>query len=199
MIPIEYLNSIFSIADLLTVLEESNSITSVPTNWGLFLGLGVLILLILIYIFYILNKNQVQSVQNISGKALQIQNQIREQTSEMSAAAQSKIDLVLQEYQKFLPYAEELGLKVDSFSIEAGILPQIKTSLTGSIDNINIETVERIKTENANNKLLIAVFNAILLAIKCNEKLESVYISVLKDIIIDIQLGIPPAISVRFK
>ena len=200
MIPIKYLNFIFSTADSSTISGELNAPTSVSSSWLLFLGLGVLSLLILIYF---LNKNQVKSVQNISGKALQIQDRVRdqvqEQTSEMAAVAQGKINLVLEEYQKFLPYAEELGLKVDSFSIEAGILPQIKTSLTGSIDNINIEAIERIKTDNSNNKLLIAVFNAILLAIKCNEKLESVYISVLKDIVIDIQLGIPPAISVRFK
>ncbi len=124
---------------------------------------------------------------------------VQEQTSEMTAAAQEKINLVLEEYQKFLPYAEELGLRVNSFSIEAGVLPQIKTSLTGSIDNINNEAIERIKTENSKNKLLIAILDSILLAKKCNEKLEDVYISILKDIVVDIKLGIPPAISVRFQ
>ena len=207
MILIADLNFIGSIADLSPMLGEFNAFISVPSNWGLLFGLGVFVLLILIYF---LNKNQVKSVQNVSKPALKIQeqalqiqdrvrDQVQEQTSEMAAIAQEKINLILEEYQRFLPYAEELGLEVNSFSIEAGVLPQIKTSLKGSVDNINEEAIERIKSENDRNKLLITVLDSILLAKKCNEKLESVYISILKDIIIDIKLGIPPAISVRFQ
>lgn len=199
MISTQDFNSIVSLADLSKVFGEVNALSSVSSNWLLFLGIGILLLLIL-NLFKI---NQVKSVQNISDKALQIQDRVldrvQEQTSEMTAAAQEKINLVLEEYQKFLPYAEELGLRVNSFSIEAGVLPQIKTSLTGSIDNINNEAIERIKTENSQNKLLIAILDSILLAKKCNEKLEDVYISILKDIVVDIKLGIPPAISVRFQ
>ena len=199
MISTQDFNSIVSLADLSKVFGEVNALSSVSSNWLLFLGIGILLLLIL-NLFKI---NQVKSVQNISDKALQIQDRVldrvQEQTSEMTAAAQEKINLVLEEYQKFLPYAEELGLRVNSFSIEAGVLPQIKTSLTGSIDNINNEAIERIKTENSKNKLLIAILDSILLAKKCNEKLEDVYISILKDIVVDIKLGIPPAISVRFQ
>ncbi len=183
---------------LSNVLGELNYPSSFPSYWFLILGL------IIIFIFvYFLNKNEVKAVQNISEQALKIQgnvlDQVQEQTAEMAEAAKEKIDLVMEEYQKFLPYAEELGLEIDSFSIEAGVLPKINTSLRGSIDNIEIDTIERIKSENSQNKILVAVFNAILLAKQYNDKLESVYISIFKDIIVDIQLGIPPAISVRFK
>jgi|GEM_PF-2041217 len=197
----------FSITNLSIILSEFTVFTSISSNWLLLSVFGILVLLILVYFS---NKNQVKSVQDVSKQALEIQQQalqiqgrvqdrVQEQTSEMAAVAQEKINLVLEEYQRFLPYAQELGLEVDSFSIEAGVLPQIKTSLRGSIESINNEAVERIKAENSNNKLLIAVLNSILLAKKCHEKLESVYISILKDIIIDIKLGIPPAISVRFQ
>ena len=198
MTPIEYILLIFSVTGLPTVVGELSSLSSIPYYWLFLFGFVIIVLLI-----YLLKKNQVKAVQNISEQALQIQgkviDQVQEQTTEMTAAVQEKINLVLEEYQKFLPYAEELGLKVDSFSIEAGVLPQIKTSLRGSIDNIKNEAIERIESENNNNKLLVAVLNAILLAKKCNDKLESVYISLFKDIIVDIKLGIPPAISVRFQ
>lgn len=207
MIPIEYLNFMFSITNSPKIMGEFTAYTSISSNWLLLSVFGFLVLLIIIYF---LNKNKVRSVQDVSKQALEIQKQaleiqdrvqdrVQEQTSEMAAVAQEKINLVLEEYQRFLPYAQELGLEVDSFSIEAGVLPQIKTSLRGSIESINNEAVERIKAENSNNKLLLAVLNSILLAKKCHEKLESVYISILKDIIIDIKLGIPPAISVRFQ
>ena len=207
MILIADLNLIDSIGDLSTILGESNTFAPISSNLGLLFGLGLVILLLLIYF---LNKNQVKSVQNVSQQALKIQeqalqiqdgvrNRVQEQTSEMAAVAQEKINLILEEYQKFLPYAQELGLEVESFSIEAGVLPQIKTSLKGSVDSINEEAIEKIKAENNKNKLLITVLDSILLAKNCNDKLESVYISILKDIIIDIKLGIPPAISVRFQ
>ncbi|VXD13547.1 conserved hypothetical protein [Planktothrix serta PCC 8927] len=198
MTPIEFFSPIFSAANLPPVLSQLDAFPSISSNW-----LFLVVVVILVLLVYFLNKNQVKAVQNISEQALQIQSkvidQVQDQTTEMAAIAQEKINLILEEYQKFLPYAEQLGLKVDSFSIEAGVLPQIKTSLRGSIDNIKNEMIEKIKSENNNNKLLIAVLNAILLAKKCNDKLESVYISLFKDIIIDIKLGIPPAISVRFQ
>ena len=93
----------------------------------------------------------------------------------VSNAAQERIDLVIEEYQRLLPYAEELGLKVNSISVEGGVLPQIKTSLRGKIDNITDETVERIKSENT-NILFLAFLDAILLARKINDKLENIYL-----------------------
>lgn len=198
MTPIEFLSPIFSMANLPPVLSQLDALPSISSNWLLIGVVAILVLLV-----YFLNKNQVKAVQNISEQALQIQSkvidQVQDQTTEMAAVAQEKINLILEEYQKFLPYAEQLGLKVEGFSIEAGVLPQIKTSLRGSIDNIKNEMIEQIKSENQNNKLLIAVLNAILLAKKCNDKLESAYISIFKDIIVDIKLGIPPSISVRFQ
>jgi len=128
-----------------------------------------------------------------------ITNQAKEKAAEVSAAAEDKIDEIIDEFNRFMPLAEELGLSIASFDIEAGLLPQIKTSLVGSIDNIENEAVERIIAENENNKLLIAVLKAILMAKGIHERLEGAYISVLKDLVIDIKLGVPPSISCRFK
>ena len=128
-----------------------------------------------------------------------IANQAQEKAAEVSAAAEEKIDAIIDEFNNFMPFAEELGLSMASFNIEAGLLPQIKTSLVGSIDNINNEAVEGIIAENEDNKLLIAVLKAILMAKNVHGRLEGVYISVLKDLVIDIKLGVPPSISCRFQ
>ena len=128
-----------------------------------------------------------------------IGDQAQEKMAEMSAAAQAKIDEVIAEFNNFLPMAEELGLKVQSFNIEAGILPEIKTSLVGSIENIKNEAVEKIIAENKNNKLLVAVLNAVLMTKNIHQKLEGAYISILQELVIDIKLGIPPSISCRFQ
>ena len=128
-----------------------------------------------------------------------IATQAQEKTAGVSAAALEKIDEVINEFNAMLPFMEELGLSVASFNIEAGLLPQIKTSLVGSIDNIKDEAVEGLITQNENNKLLVAVLNAILMAKSIHQKLEGAYISILKDLVIDISLGIPPSISCRFQ
>ena len=128
-----------------------------------------------------------------------IATQAQEKAAGVSAGALEKIDEVINEFNAMLPFVEELGLSVASFNIEAGLLPQIKTSLVGSIDNIKDETVESLITEHENNKLLVAVLSAVLMAKNIHQKLEGAYISVLKDLVIDIKLGIPPSISCRFQ
>ena len=126
-------------------------------------------------------------------------NQVKDKAEEVATAGEEKIDAIIDEFNKMMPFAEELGLSVASFDIEAGLLPQIKTSLVGSIEDIKNETVERLIAENENNKLLVAIFKAVLMAKNIHQKLEGAYISILKDLVIDVKLGIPPSISCRFK
>lgn len=182
---------------LFSVLGEVNMVSSSSSLNLVWVGVGLIS--VVGTILYLANQNRVNLSQDVIEKAKLFTSQIQEETEDMTDMAKEKIDLFLEEYKQLLPYIEELGLTVQGFSIEAGLLPQIKTSLRGSIDTINPEVVERIKEENKTNKLLIAILNAILVAQKCHQKLESVYISVLKDIIVDIKLGIPPSILIRFQ
>lgn len=128
-----------------------------------------------------------------------ITNQAQEKAAGVAAAAQEKVDAVIDEFNNMLPFVEELGLSVASFNIEAGLLPQIKTSLVGSIDNIKDEAVQRLIQAHESNKLLVAVLNAILMAKNIHQRLKGAYISVLKNLVIDIKLGVPPSISCRFE
>lgn len=125
--------------------------------------------------------------------------QAQEKTAKASTIAQEKIDALIDEFNTMLPFMEELGLSVASFDIEAGLIPQIQTSLVGSIDNIQDEAVKRLIVEHQTNKLLVGVLNAILTSKKIHQRLEGAYISVLKNLIIDIKLGLPPSISCRFQ
>lgn len=128
-----------------------------------------------------------------------IKNQAQEKAAEVAGAAQEKIEDVIDEFNKFLPLTEDLGLSLDSFNIEAGILPEINATLIGSVDQIDNATVERIIAENENNQLLVAALKAVLMAKGFHEKLEGVYIQILQDLVIDVKLGIPPSISCKFK
>lgn len=185
--------------DLSSVLGQVSSFLSLSPLSENLLWVGLGLLVVVVSILYFFNQNKVKLPQNITEQAKNFTDKIQEETGELADIAQDKIDLVISEYKRLLPYVEELGLTVQGFSIEAGLLPQVKTTLIGSIDKIKPEAIERIKKENENNKLLVAILNAVLMAKKCHQQLESVYISILKDIVVDIKLGIPPSISIRFQ
>lgn len=185
--------------DLSSVLGQVSTVLSLSLLSENLLWVGLGLLVVVASILYFFNQNKVKLPQNITEQAKNFTDKIQEETGELADIAQDKIDLVISEYKRLLPYVEELGLTVQGFSIEAGLLPQVKTTLIGSIDKIKPEAIERIKKENENNKLLVAILNAVLMAKKCHQQLESVYISILKDIVVDIKLGIPPSISIRFQ
>lgn len=146
--------------------------------------------------FYLLKQ---QKTVAIDPQALMKTDFIQNQASELGETALKKIDEVLDEYQEILPYLQELGLTINGLSIEAGLFPKLKTSLVASLDVIEMEAVQRIKEENKSNKLLVAILTAILLAKKCDDRLDEAKISLFKDLVVDVELGIPPAIFVRFQ
>ncbi len=128
-----------------------------------------------------------------------LKDKAQEKVAEATSAAQDKIDEVIDEFNRFLPLAEELGLSLHSFNIEAGLLPQINATLVGSVDKISNEAVEKIIADHQSNKILVAALKAVLMAKGFHEKLEGAYIRILQDLVIDIKLGIPPSISCHFK
>lgn len=167
---------------------------SILNNPTIIVGLGVLVLLVGGG-FYLLNQKKPDALDPLKDQGKLIQSK----ATKIGEVALDKIDDVLEQYQKVLPYLKELGLKVEGLSIEAGLFPKIKTSLIASLSAIEVGAVERVKEQNKSNQLLVAILNAVLLAKKCNDRLDQASISLFKDMIVDIELGIPPAISVRFK
>jgi hypothetical protein len=133
-------------------------------------------------------------LQSAKDKAQEVAGQLKEEVSEISNAAQEQLDAVLDEYQKVLPIAESLGLRVGSFQVEMGILPQIKTSLVGSLANINNDAVKALIEKHQKNKLLVLIFKALLITKDMQKRLN---ITNLKGIVVDISLGVPPKVSVH--
>jgi hypothetical protein len=139
-------------------------------------------------------KKGINPLQSAKDKADEVASQLKEQATELSAAAQEQFEAVLDEYKKVLPIAESLGLEVGSFEVEMGILPQIKTSLVGSVERINNEAVQTLIDQHQNNKLLVLIFKALLMTKDMQKRLN---ITNLKGIVVDIRLGVPPKVSVN--
>ena len=128
-----------------------------------------------------------------------ISDQAKQKAEEVVASGQETLDLLIDEFNEMLPFAEEIGLSIGSFNIEAGLLPTISTTLVGSIEDIQNEAVERLIAEHESNKLLVAILKTVLMAKGIHARLEGAYISILKDLVVDIKLGVPPSISCRFQ
>lgn len=133
-------------------------------------------------------------VQSAKEKAQEVKGQLNEQITEISAVAQEQFNAVLDEYNKVLPVAESLGLSVGSFQVEMGILPEIKTSLVGSVERINQEVVQKLITDHQSNKILVAILNALLITKDLQQRL---HIKALKGIKVDVKLGVSPNVSVH--
>lgn len=135
----------------------------------------------------------IKKLTNVPG-VKNVADQIQEQAAELASAAQEQFNAVLEEYQKVIPLAESLGLTIGSFKIDMGVLPEIKTSLVGSVDKIQKEAVESMIAANQSNKMLVTILNALLITKDLQQKW---HISNMKGIVVDIKLGVPPAISVH--
>lgn len=169
---------------------------STPTINLIWTGLT---LLSIVVITYYRKQYKTDFSENLTATTKNLANTLQEEAENTTEIIQEKLDLVIEEFKLMIPYLENLGISIQSFNIEAGLLPQIKTSLRGSINDIKPELIEQIKLDNAASKLLISILNAVLLAKSFHQKLESNYISIFKDIIIDVKLGITPSIVVNFK
>jgi hypothetical protein len=139
-------------------------------------------------------KNFGNPVQSAKDQAQGLAGKLTEQVTELTAAAQEQLNVILEEYQKVLPMAESLGLRVGSFKLEMGLVPEIKTSLIGSVENINKEAVQKLIADHPKNQLLVTILNALLVTKDLQHKLNIKY---LKGIQVDIKLGISPNVSVH--
>lgn len=131
--------------------------------------------------------NPIQGAKDVAG-------QVQEQAAGIANAAQDQFNAVLEEYEKIVPIAETLGLTVGKFEVEMGIIPEITTSLVGSVDRIQKDAVEKLIAEYKNNKILVLILNGLLFTKDMQQRL---HISNLKGIVVDLKIGLSPSVSVH--
>jgi hypothetical protein len=139
-------------------------------------------------------KKLANPVQNVKKQAHEVAGQLQEQATEIAAAAQEQFNAVLDEYQNVLPVASSLGMSVGSFEVHMGVLPEVRTSLVGLLEQINNEAVQKLIAENQSNKLLVLILNSLLITKELQQRLN---ICNLQGIVVDIKLGVPSNVSVR--
>jgi len=113
--------------------------------------------------------------------------------TEASTASADKITTLLDDYRRAIKSLEAFGLRVGKLRVTAGLLPEVSTTIIGSIDYIQPEHVRQMMEANPDKKVLTSILSALLTATSIRETID---IQSLKSLSIDIVLGIPPKITV---
>jgi len=104
-----------------------------------------------------------------------------------------KVTAWLDEYKKAIALLEDFGFTVGRFTVSMGILPEIHTSITGSIESIHEDALRKLIDERQAEPLLVSMLKALITLRHFWEHVELK----LKSVTINVTLGIPPKIAVE--
>jgi hypothetical protein len=114
-------------------------------------------------------------------------------TQILDEATKAKVTAWLDEYKKAIAILEDFGFTVGSFTVSMGILPEVHTSITGSIQNIHEEALRKVMEEHQAESLLVSMVKALILLRHFWEHVELK----LNSVTINVTLGVPPKIAVE--
>jgi hypothetical protein len=114
-------------------------------------------------------------------------------TEVLDEVTKGKVMTWLDEYKKAIALLEEFGFTVGRFTVSMGILPEIHTSISGSIENIHEDALRKLIDERQAEPLLVSMLKALITLRHFWEHVELK----LKSVTINVTLGIPPKIAVE--
>jgi hypothetical protein len=117
---------------------------------------------------------------------------VKDKASDLGGAAKAKIDETLEEFKKATDVFGKFGFKVGKFKVGMGALPEITTSVSGSLEGIQVEKVNQLIKDHQDNKLLTSMLKSLVTAKEIRDRVELPYFTGAK---LDIKLGVPPKIS----
>lgn len=120
---------------------------------------------------------------------------LKGKTEGLADVAKVKVNEWLDEYKKAIAILEMLGFTVGKFTVGMGMLPEIHTSISGSIEDIREESLKKIIEEHKEETLLVSLLNALIMARRFWERAELK----LTGVTLDVTLGVPPNIKVNFR
>jgi hypothetical protein len=107
-----------------------------------------------------------------------------------------KINMLLGEYSQAVSTLQTLGLTVGKIRVEMGLLPQVSTTIRGSINDLDPEKIQKLLDSNPDKKLLNAILSALLTLVRIREVVD---LKTSKDVVLDVTLGVPPKVSAQLE
>lgn len=118
---------------------------------------------------------------------------VSKKTEGFGDVAKGRVNEWLDEHKKAIAVLEKLGFKVGKFTVGMGILPEIHTSISGSIENIREDGLKKMIEDHQAETLLVSLLNALITARRFWEHMELK----LTAVTMDLTLGVPPKINVE--
>jgi hypothetical protein len=117
--------------------------------------------------------------------------------STLSAAvgelAGDKLSEWMADYKKATDTLETLGFEIGNFTVGMGLLPEIHTTLTGKIANIQKDRIEQLMANHDDHVSTVTLLKALLLAKRVADHIEGR----LESVTLHITLGVPPHVNVE--
>jgi hypothetical protein len=107
-----------------------------------------------------------------------------------------KINQLLAEYSQAVATLQGLGLAVGKIRVEMGLLPEVSTTIKGSLTTLDSAKIQTLLDANPDKKLLGAILTALLTLIRVREVVD---LEGVKDVVMDITLGVPPKVSAQLQ
>lgn len=111
----------------------------------------------------------------------------------MFDVAGDKLTQLLDEYKKATKQLEALGFKVGKMTVGMGMLPELHTSVSGEIDNVDPDRLKAMIEEKKDDKLLVSLLKALVMSKNIHTHIESK----LKAVTLQITLGVPPSVNIE--
>jgi hypothetical protein len=113
-------------------------------------------------------------------------------TEGLEDVALAELHKLVDGYKKVIAVLEPLGFKMGKFSVVMGVLPEIHTSISGSVKDINEDALKKLMDEHQSEALLVTLLKTLILTKKIWDHMESKLTSAT----INLTLGISPKVTV---
>jgi hypothetical protein len=107
--------------------------------------------------------------------------------------AGDKLTEWMNDYKKATNTLETLGFEIGTFTVGMGVMPEIHTTLSGKVANIQKDRVEKLMQEHQDHSSTVTLLKGLLLAKRVSDHLEGK----LESVTLHITLGIPPSVNVE--
>jgi hypothetical protein len=114
---------------------------------------------------------------------------------ELTNAAAEGAGKFLDELNEALPTMRALGFTLRDFRMSMGLIPEVSLQLIASVDTINVAKIDDLIAHHTEQKLLVALLKALQAAYHVKEQLGE---KSFRSVEMDITLGLPPKIGVKF-
>jgi hypothetical protein len=113
-------------------------------------------------------------------------------TEGLEDVALAELHKLVDGYKKVVAVLEPLGFKMGKFSVVMGVLPELHTSISGSVKDINEDALKKLMDEHQSETLLVNLLKTLILTKKIWDHMESKLTSAT----INLTLGISPKVTV---